>query len=63
MSPNDALKIQDFADLFGFPASAVVQAIEAQRYRVAKAQAFVSHTPVSRTTPMLSPAGVQTSSQ
>jgi len=42
MSPNDTLKIQDFADLFGFPADAVIKAVEAQRYRVAKAQAFYS---------------------
>jgi hypothetical protein len=42
MSPQDSLKIQDFADLFGFPASAVIQAVEAQRYRTARSQAYYS---------------------
>jgi hypothetical protein len=42
MSPNDSIKIQDFADLFGFPASAVVAAVEAQRYRLAKSQSHFS---------------------
>jgi hypothetical protein len=40
MSPNDALKIQDFADLFGFDPAHVIQAVEAQRYRLEKHQAF-----------------------
>jgi hypothetical protein len=40
LSPNDSLRIQDFADLFGFPASAVVSAVEQQRYRVEKSRVF-----------------------
>ena len=40
LSPNDSLRIQDFADLFGFPASAVVAAVEQQRYGVEKSRAF-----------------------
>lgn len=42
ISPNDSLPIKEFASLFGFPPDAVVAAVEAQRYRVAKAQAFYS---------------------
>ena len=42
MSPSDSLKIQDFASLFGFTPESVVAAVEAQRYRLAKAQAFYS---------------------
>jgi hypothetical protein len=40
ISPNDSLTVRDFAALFGFPPEAVVQAIEAQKYRSEKAQAF-----------------------
>ena len=40
LSPTDSLSIKDFASLFGFPPEAVVQAIEAQKYRTEKAQAF-----------------------
>jgi hypothetical protein len=42
MSPTDSIKIQDFADLFGFKAEHVIAAVEAQRYRTAKAQAYYS---------------------
>lgn len=42
MSPNDSLKIQDFASLFGFTPESVVAAVEAQRYRLAKSQAYFS---------------------
>jgi hypothetical protein len=42
ISPNDSLSIADFASLFGFEASAVAQAVEAQKYRAEKAQAFFS---------------------
>jgi hypothetical protein len=42
MSPNDCLPIKEFASLFGFPPEAVVAAVEAQRYRVAKSQAYYS---------------------
>jgi hypothetical protein len=40
LSPNDSLRIQDFASLFGFEASHVIAAVEAQRYRLAKSQAL-----------------------
>jgi len=42
ISPNDSLPIKEFASLFGFPPEAVAAAVEAQRYRVVKAQAFYS---------------------
>jgi hypothetical protein len=42
MSPNDSLPIKEFASLFGFPPEAVVAAVEAQRYRVTKSQAYYS---------------------
>lgn len=40
LSPNDSLTIKDFAALFGFSPESVTQAIEAQKYRVEKFQAF-----------------------
>jgi hypothetical protein len=42
ISPNDSLPIKEFATLFGLPADAVATAVEAQRYRIARAQAFFS---------------------
>jgi hypothetical protein len=42
ISPNDLLPIKEFASLFGFPPEAVAAAVDAQRYRVAKSQAFYS---------------------
>jgi hypothetical protein len=40
ISPNDSLPIKEFASLFGFEPAHVVQAVEAQRYRLEKHQAF-----------------------
>jgi hypothetical protein len=37
---TDSLSISEFASLFGFPASVVAEAIEAQRQRRSDAQAF-----------------------
>ena len=42
VSPNDSLPISEFAALFGFPVDVIASAVEAQRYRVAKSQAFFS---------------------
>jgi hypothetical protein len=42
MSPNDSLPIKEFAELFGYSSEAVLQAIEAQRYRLEKHQAYFS---------------------
>jgi|HubBroStandDraft_4_1064222.scaffolds.fasta_scaffold668247_1 predicted DNA-binding protein YlxM (UPF0122 family) len=42
MSPNDSLPIKEFAELFGYSSEAVLQAIEAQRYRLEKRQAYYS---------------------
>jgi hypothetical protein len=42
MSPNDSLSIKDFADLFGFSEDSIRQAVAAQRYRIAKNQAYYS---------------------
>jgi hypothetical protein len=40
LAPTDSLTIQDFATLFGFEPDAVARAIEAQKYRTEKKQAF-----------------------
>jgi len=42
ITSKDSLPITEFASLFGFPPEAVVAAVEAQRYRVAKSQAYYS---------------------
>jgi hypothetical protein len=36
LSPRDSITICEFADLFGFPASAVIQAVQAQRLKLRK---------------------------
>jgi hypothetical protein len=33
MKPTDTLSVQEIADLFGFPAEALIQAVQAQRSR------------------------------
>lgn len=40
VAPTDSLPIAEFAALFGFEPEAVASAIEAQKYRVEKSQAF-----------------------
>lgn len=40
MSPNESLPIKEFASLFGFDVAHVIQAVEAQRYRLEKHQAY-----------------------
>jgi hypothetical protein len=40
--PTDLIPIAEFAKLFGFEPEAVAQAIETQKYRVEKFQAFYS---------------------
>jgi hypothetical protein len=40
LSSNDSLSIAEFASLFGFEPTHVIAAVEAQRYRLAKTQAY-----------------------